>query len=184
MKKILAISGSLRKKSYNTSILRYIKQKFQDQLAIEIYTLEKLPLFNEDFEKPELPAAVIEFKNKFANADALLIAAPEYNHSFTGVLKNAIDWASRKYDQPNSILFAKQIAIFGASPGGWGTKYSQEALLKVLEFLQMLIFHEEKLEIADVYMKIDDQGTIQDEKLKEQIDFFCEKFMKTVSGIR
>ena len=103
--KILGISGSLRENSFNTALLRTARQLAPAGMEIEIADLNGIPPYNEDVFANGFPAAVETFRGQIAAADGLLIATPEYNYSFSGVLKNAIDWASRPPEQPfNSPL--------------------------------------------------------------------------------
>ena len=125
---ILGISGSLRKASYNTALLHAALDLMPPGMMLEIFDLSLLPMFNQDFEKP-FPEAVVAFRDKIAQADALLIATPEYNSSITGALKNALDWASRS---PQPPLNGKPVAIMGASTGNFGTLRAQLHLRQIL----------------------------------------------------
>lgn len=116
--KILGFAGSLRRDSYNRMALRVATGLVPDNAEIEIFDLEGIPPFNQDLEE-DLPEKVKEFKRKIREADAILIASPEYNYSVPGVLKNAIDWASRPYG--DNALEGKPAAIMGASIGMSGT---------------------------------------------------------------
>ena len=93
---VLAISGSLRKGSFNTALLRAAQEEAPADVAIEIYDFSDLPLYNGDVEAAGFPASAQRFKDRILKAAAILFAVPEYNYSFPGVLKNAIDWASRR----------------------------------------------------------------------------------------
>src|SRR5215213_2759259 len=116
--KILGIAGSLRKGSFNQSALRAAAELVPDGAEIEIYDIDGFPGFNQDQEQ-DPPAKVKEFKQKIHDADAILFCSPEYNYSIPGVLKNAIDWASRPYG--DSAWNDKPVAIMGASVGALGT---------------------------------------------------------------
>src|SRR5436190_1845239 len=105
---VLGFSGSLRKASYNTALLRNASDLLPEGMTLEIFDLTPLPFFNADVEAVGIPEAVQQFKEQIAAADALLIASPEYNHSVTGALKNAIDWASRPVG--HSVLNGKPMA--------------------------------------------------------------------------
>src|SRR5215207_4842506 len=132
--RILGISGSLRKDSYNTSALRAAVELCPDEAEIEICEIGHLPLFDQDFEQA-LPPAIKEFKEKIAATDAILFSTPEYNYSVPGGLKNAIDCGSRPYGQ--SAWEGKPAAIMGASPGAIGTARAQYDLRKMMVFLNM-----------------------------------------------
>jgi chromate reductase len=125
---VLGISGSLRKASYNTALLHAAVDLMPPGMTLEVFDLSPLPMFNQDFEKP-FPEAVVTFRDKIAQADALLIATPEYNSSITGALKNALDWASRS---PQPPLQGKPAAIMGASTGNFGTLRAQLHLRQIL----------------------------------------------------
>ena len=111
--RVVGISGSLRRDSYNTALLRAAAELMPPEMNLEIFDLSHLPMFNQDSEKP-FPEAVVELRTKLAQADALLIVTPEYNGSISGVLKNAIDWDPRS---PQPPLNRKPTAIIGASTG-------------------------------------------------------------------
>jgi len=125
---VLGISGSLRKASYNTALLHAAVDLMPPGMTLEVFDLSPLLMFNQDFEKP-FPEAVVAFRDKIAQADALLIATPEYNSSITGALKNTLDWASRS---PQPPLQGKPAAIMGASTGNFGTLRAQLHLRQIL----------------------------------------------------
>lgn len=116
--KILGISGSLRKGSYNTATLHAARELAPERMEIKIFDIGNLPLYNEDVRAKGYPPQVQEFREQLRDADGVLIVTPEYNYSTSGVLKNAIDWASRPPTQP---FDEKIIAIMGASPSSLGT---------------------------------------------------------------
>src|SRR4030065_1261567 len=126
---ILGFAGSLRKDSYNKSILRAAIEFLPKDTELEIFNLEGIPPFNQDIEN-QPPEKVREFKTKIRAADAILIATPEYNYSIPGVLKNAIDWASRPYG--DNAFDGKPTAILGASIGMTGTGRAQDHLADTL----------------------------------------------------
>src|SRR4051812_43801579 len=119
---ILGICGSLRKKSYNLGALRAAQQVAPDSVRVDIFDLSDIPLYNQDLDATP-PARVTEFKAAIRAADAILFVTPEYNYSVPGVLKNAIDWASRPYG--DSAWNGKPVAIMGATGGAWGTTRAQ-----------------------------------------------------------
>jgi chromate reductase len=122
---VVAVAGSLRATSYNRGLLRAAAELAPTDVAIEILDLTALPLYNQDLESTGLPAAVANLKERVGEADALLIATPEYNHTIPGVMGNTIDWLSRRL--PTSPLRDKPIAIMGAARGG-GSVRAQAAL--------------------------------------------------------
>ena len=163
---ILGFSGSLRKASFNTSLLRAASELLPVGLTQETYDLSSLPLYNEDLKINGYPKIVQDFRNRIAAADALLIATPEYNYSFPGVLKNAIDWASRPPDPP---LFRKPVAIMGASPGPFGTVRGQLHLRQVCVCVNMLPLNKPEVLVMSAQEKFDTQGRLIDEPTRAYI---------------
>lgn len=164
MIRILGISGSLRNGSYNTNALRAAARLAPEGVEIEIYDLSGIPEFVQD---QEPSAKVIEFKQKIREADAILISSPEYNYSVPGVLKNAIDWASRPYG--DSAWEGKPAAIMGASTGGIGTARMQYHLRQIMVFLNMFPLNRPEVMISTCADKFDAEGVLTDEKTKEII---------------
>ena len=164
--KVLGVSGSLRKGSWNTSVLRAAQGLAPAGMAIEIGVIADIPLYNEDVRAAGLPASVERFRNEIAAADAVLFVSPEYNFSVPGVLKNAIDWASRP---PNQPLNEKPAAILGASGGPLGTARMQYDLRKILSGLNAFVMHKPEVFIGQAGTKIDEQGNITDEVTKDFI---------------
>jgi chromate reductase, NAD(P)H dehydrogenase (quinone) len=129
--RVLGISGSLRRNSLNTALLRTAAERLPAGVELTIFDrLGEIPPFNEDLETEPAPEAVWEPREAMRAADAVLIATPEYNHSFPGQLKNALDWASRPAGQ--SALTGKPVAVIGASTGMFGAVWAQAELRKVL----------------------------------------------------
>jgi len=156
---VLGISGSLRKGSYNTALLRAAAELLPPRMMLEIFDLAPLPMFNPDSEKP-FPEAVTEFRTRLAGADALLIATPEYNSSISGALKNAIDWASRP---PHKPLIGKPVAIIGASTGSFGTLRAQLHLRQILTHVGALPLGKPEVLVARAERAFDDRGRLADE---------------------
>jgi len=163
---ILGIAGSLRKGSYNRAALRAAQQLTPAGAAIAIYELEGIPLFNADNENP-LPVKVAELKAKVRAADAILLVTPEYNYSVPGVLKNAIDWASRPYG--DNAWEHKPVAIMGASPGMLGSARAQYHLRQMFVFLNMHPLNRPEVMIANADERFDDSGNLTDESTREHI---------------
>src|SRR6266511_4731982 len=132
--RILGIAGSLRRKSFNRAALRAAQQFVPEGAVLDIFELDGIPPFNEDDER-QPPARVVELKKRIREADAVLFVTPEYNYSIPGVLKNAIDWASRPYG--DSAWTDKPAAIMGASVGTLGTARAQYHLRQVFVFLNV-----------------------------------------------
>jgi chromate reductase, NAD(P)H dehydrogenase (quinone) len=163
---ILGIAGSLRKASYNRGALRAAQQLAPAEARIEMFELHGIPLFNQDEESPA-PEKVVQFRARIRAADAILFATPEYNYSIPGVLKNAIDWASRPYD--DSAWDGKPVAIMGASPGMLGTARAQYHLRQVFVTLNMYPLNDPEVMIANASKRFDDQGNLTDEGTREHI---------------
>jgi len=155
---VLGISGSLRKASYNTALLRTAAELLPPGMSLEIFDLSPLPMFNEEIEKP-FPEAVAEFRARLAQADALLIATPEYNSSISGALKNAIDWASRS---PQPPLIGKPVAILGASTGNFGTLRAQLHLRQILTHVGALPLGKPEVLVARAAQAFDSEGKLVD----------------------
>jgi len=163
---ILGFAGSLRKGSYNKSLLRVALEMVPADAKLEIFDLEGIPPFNQDLEN-QPPEKVKEFKAKIRAADAILIATPEYNYSIPGVLKNAIDNASRPYgDNP---FDGKPVAIMGASIGMLGTARAQYHLRQSLVFLNMYPLNQPEVMVPFAQEKIDQNGLVTDQKTREKI---------------
>ena len=157
---ILGISGSLRKKSYNTAALRTAQQLLPEGVTMETFDLADIPLYNDDVREQGYPAPVERLRGKIAAADAVLIVTPEYNYSVPGVLKNAIDWASRP---PNQPFDGKPLAIMGASPGALGTARAQYHLRQIFVFLNALIINKPEVMIGSAATRFDAEGNLTDE---------------------
>jgi chromate reductase len=164
--RIAAISGSLRKASFNTAALRAAQEVAPDDIEIEIVTLEGIPLYDDDLRATGVPAAVTRLCATIASADAVLIATPEYNYSIPGVLKNAIDWVSRAEPQP---FKEKAVAIMGASPGAIGTARAQYDLRKVFVYLDAHVLHKPEVMIGGAASRFDADGRLIDEATRKFI---------------
>lgn len=163
---ILGFAGSLRKESYNKSILQAALELLPEDAKLEIFDLEGIPPFNQDLEN-QPPDKVKQFKTKIRAADAILIASPEYNYSIPGVLKNAIDCASRPYG--DNAFDGKPVAVMGASIGMTGTARAQYHLRQSFVFLNMYPINQPEVMVPFAHEKIDKNGKITDQKTKEKI---------------
>lgn len=162
--RLAALSGSLRKGSYNTKLLHHALQLVPEGVSMEEVSIADLPLYNGDLDLPiaaERPPAVTAFREVLARAEGLLIVSPEYNYSIPGPLKNAIDWASRGEDSP---LLHKPVALMGTTPGMWGTARMQLAFNAVFQFLDMRPVYKPEVLIADAKNKFDAAGRLTDVK--------------------
>ncbi len=163
---ILAFAGSLRKGSYNRALLRATLGLVPQDATLEIFDLEGIPPFNADFEH-SMPQIVKDFKAKIKAADAILIVTPEYNYSIPGVLKNAIDWASRPY--PDNSFKGKPVAIMSASTGMLGGARAQYHLRQSFVFLEMHPINKPEVIVTFADQKFDARGNLMDEKTQELI---------------
>ena len=163
---ILGISGSLRKDSYNTAALRACADLLPPEVTLSIAQLDGIPPYNEDVRSQGLPDTVQQLREQIRAADALLIATPEYNFSFPGMLKNAIDWASRPPEQP---FDGKPIAIFGATPGGLGTSRAQYQLRQVFVYLNGHLLNRPEVFISGAPSKFDAEGRLTDTATAENL---------------
>jgi chromate reductase len=164
--RILGIAGSLRRESYNRFALRAATQLAPEGATIDIFELDGIPGFNQD-EEQNPPAKVTELKTRIREADAILFVTPEYNYSVPGVLKNAIDWASRPYG--DSAWNGKPAAIMGASLGAIGTARAQYHLRQMMVFLNMFPVNQPEVMIGNAAKRFDAAGNLTDDATKEFI---------------
>lgn len=159
---IVGISGSLRKDSYNTALLRAAQELMPDDAELEIVSIADIPFFNEDVEAAGLPESVQAFRAKLQAADGLLVAMPEYNYSIPGVLKNALDWASRPGPDKVQPLSDKPLSVIGASPGAYGTARGQHHMRQVSVNMNMHPLTKPEVMVTFADKKISD-GKLTDE---------------------
>ena len=164
--RILGIAGSLRGESYNRAALRAATQLVPEGATIDIFELDGIPGFNQD-EEQNPPAKVTELKKRIREAHAILFVTPEYNYSVPGVLKNAIDWASRPYG--DSAWNGKPAAIMGASIGAIGTARAQYHLRQMMVFLNMFPVNQPEVMIGNAAKRFDAEGNLTDDATKEFI---------------
>jgi chromate reductase len=158
--KVLGLSGSLRKGSYNSMALRAAQKRVPAGMTLDIADISAIPMFNDDVRAAGEPAQVAALKAQVRAADAVLIATPEYNFSIPGVLKNTLDWLSRPPEPP---FDGKVVAIMGASPGPVGTARVQYDLRKVLVFMNAFTVNKPEVFISLAQNKFDAQGELTDE---------------------
>lgn len=179
--KILGFAGSLRKGSYNKMALNVAAKVAPDNAELEVFDLEGIPPFNQDLERSP-PPVVKDFKRKIREADAILIVTPEYNYSFPGVLKNAIDWASRPYG--DNSFEDKPVAVMGASIGALGTARAQYHLRQTFVFLNMHPLNRPEVMIARASEKFDESGNLKDEDTRERIRDLLKALVELVERLR
>ncbi len=165
--RLLGIAGSLRSASYNRSLLEAARELAPEGVEIETFDLDDIPMFNQDVEAEGDPEPVAALKAAIREADALLVVTPEYNYGLPGVLKNALDWASRP--PLGSPLSRKPVAVMGASPGVRGTARAQEQLEQTLSFPRATVVPDGQLRVGEAYEKFDEEGKLVDEATREQV---------------
>jgi chromate reductase len=163
---VLGVPGSLREGSYNKGLLRAAKEEAPDTMSIEIFELDDLPFFNQDVEDRGDPPPVQDFKGAIREADAVLIATPEYQHGLPGVLKNALDWASRP--PSDAPLNDKVVGMMGASPSPVGTARAHLQLRQTLVYNKTRFVARPEVLVADASEKFED-GRFTDEQGREFI---------------
>jgi chromate reductase len=178
---ILGFAGSLRKGSYNRALLRAAQELVPKGTNLEIFDLEGIPPFNQDLEN-QPSEKVKEFKAKIRTADAILIATPEYNYSIPGVLKNAIDCASRPYG--DNAFEHKPVAIMGASIGMTGSARAQYHLRQCFVFLTCFALNQPEVMVPFAQEKIDKDGKVTDQKTREKIGELLESLVAWTNKLK
>jgi chromate reductase len=175
--KILGICGSLRRESFNFKLLKAFGEVIPSNVTLVIKTLHDIPLYNEDQEVIAIPPSVNQFADEILDAHVLLFSTPEYNYSIPGVLKNAIDWASR---HPKKPFQKKNAAVMGASRGRLGTARAQYHLRQVAVFLDLCFLNRPELMVSEAHTKFDDTGRLTDDKTREMLG----KLALALEGVR
>ena len=178
MIKILGISGSLRKASYNTALLRTACDMVPDGISIETFDLSQLPLYNDDLAEDDPPSSVLDLRNSIKESDGLLIASPEYNYSFTGVLKNALDWAST--DTLGNVMAGKPTGIMGASRTLFGTVRGQLHLRQALHGMSSKVVSRPEIYILRAQNVFNVDGTLSDDHTLKKIRKLLAAFIKII----
>lgn len=177
MAKIVGLSGSLRRGSFNTALLRAAAAAAPSGTTLAVETLHGVPLYDADVEAADgIPEPVARLKQAVMSADGLLLATPEYNNGIPGVFKNAIDWMSRPSSDIARVFGALPVAVIGASPGGFGTILSQAAWLPVLRTLGTNPWFGGRLQVSRAGQVFDAEGALVDEKIGGQLADFVAGF--------
>jgi chromate reductase len=179
--KILGIAGSLRESSYNRALLRAARELLPEGVELVEHDLRDLPFYDGDVEAAGDPDAVVALKEAIRDADALLIATPEYNRGVPGVLKNAIDWASRP--PLGSPLTGKPVAVMGASTGRGGTARAQEQLRSALEFSRANVLEQPEVLVPEAFMRFDQQGELVDSGAQAELAELLDTLVAVASGV-
>lgn len=176
--KILGISGSLRKGSYNTALLRVAADLMPEGTQLEIGSIAGIPLYDGDLEASQgIPSAVQALKQKIEAADGLLLVTPEYNNSIPGVFKNAIDWLSRPSADIAKVFGDRPVGVIGASPGGFGTILAQNAWLPVLRTLGTRTWFGGRLQVSRAGNVFNAAGELTDEAARTQLRKYLAGFV-------
>ena len=185
MTTIVGISGSLRTKSLNSSLLRAAAKAMPQDAKLEIATIKGIPLYDGDVEETQgLPDAVVKLKERIVAADGLLLVTPEYNNSIPGVFKNAIDWLTRPAADIPRVFAKRPVGVIGASPGGFGTLLSQTAWLPVLKTLGTAAYFGGRLQVSRANDVFDGDGNLVDERIREQLTKYLAGFCEFAAAAR
>jgi chromate reductase len=180
--KIVGISGSLRKGSFNTMLLNAAAKLTPSGTTIEIASIREIPLYDGDVEAAAYPAAVTGLKEKVIAADGLLLVTPEYNNAMPGVLKNAIDWMTRPTADIPKVFSGKKIGLMGATLGQGGTILSQASWLPVFRTLGTQPWFGGRLQVSGASKVFDAQGNLVDDKVREQLEKYVQGFAAFVAS--
>jgi len=172
MTKVLGISGSLRRGSYNTALLRAATGLMPQEATLEVASIRGVPLYDGDVEAQGIPASVSQLKEAVVAADGVLLVTPEYNNSIPGVFKNVIDWLSRPPADARRVFGGRRFAIIGASPGAYGTTLSQSAWLPVMRTLGVQLWTGGRLMVSRANTVFDESGTLKDATTEEALKQF------------
>jgi chromate reductase len=172
--RVLGVAGSLRQASFNRALLRTAVELAPPGMTLATFDLIDVPLYNGDVEAGGDPPGVVAFKDAIREADAVLFVTPEYNHGVPGVMKNAVDWASRPpRDAP---LGAKPVGIIGASPGQTGSARGQSQLRQAFEFTNSYCMPQPEILVFRAHEKFDAEGRLTDEATARYLRGYLEAF--------
>ena len=185
MTTIVGISGSLRKHSFNAGLLRAAVEAVPEGCSMTLGTIQGIPLYNADMEeKKGIPPAVEELKNQIADADGLLLVTPENNNAMPGVFKNVIDWLSRPPEDRARVFTNRPVGLMGATPGNFGTAFSQYAWLPVLRVLGTQVWSGRLLWVSGALKKFDEQGNLTDDGVRKQLVKYLQGFTDFVNRLK
>ena len=179
--RVLGLSGSMRQNSYNTALLRAAQELSPRNMTVELYDLSAIPMYNEDLRVSGYPPIVSQLREDIRTADAILIASPEYNRSVPALLKNAIDWASRRPDQP---FKHKPIAIMGVSNGALGAAFANYHLRQIFVYLDAQLINGPEVMIGNAKQKFDETGRLIDEPTRAFVASHLERLAALAADTR
>ena len=179
--KIVGISGSLRRASFNSAALRAAQELTPPGMTIDIFDISAIPLYNEDVKAQGFPPVVTDLRARIKAADGLLLATPEYNYSTSGVLKNVIDWVSRPPEHP---FDGKPIALMGASGGALGTARAQYHLRQMFIFLNAHMLNRPEVMIGGAPSKFDAEGKLTDQATRDFLGTMLTAFKAWIEKLR
>lgn len=180
MAMIVGICGSLRRRSYNMGLLRAAAAAMPEGARLEIASIAEVPLYHGDVEEAGFPPAVTALKEAIAGADALLLVTPEYNNGIPGVMKNAIDWASRPPADRARVFRDKPVALIGATPGPWGTLHAQREWLGVIHALEAQLWSGGRLMVPAAGKAFDAEGDLVDPAVTARLKRFMAGFVASL----
>jgi NAD(P)H-dependent FMN reductase len=182
---IVGLSGSLRKHSFNAGLLRAAAEAVPQGCTLTIGSIKGIPLYNADVEEAEgIPAAVQDLKQLIEAADGLLMVTPENNNSMPGVFKNAIDWLTRPPEDRVRLFGNLPVGLMGATPGNFGTAFSQYAWLPVLRVLGTQVWSGRLMWVSGAMDKFDDQGNLTDKGVQKQLAKYMRGYADFVQRLK
>ena len=185
MTTIVGISGSLRKHSFNSGLLRAAVEVMPEGSILKIGSILDFPLYNADVEEAEgVPQSVEALKDQIASADGLLLVTPENNNSMPGVLKNAVDWLTRPPQDRSRVFAGLPVGLMGATPGNFGTAFSQYAWLPVLRVLGTQVWSGRLMWVSGAGGKFDQEGNLTDEGVKKQLEKYLTGLVDFVNQLK
>lgn len=174
---VVGIAGSLREKSYNLSLLHAVANCAPPNCRVTVVQPKEIPFYNNDLEDGRgIPQPVEALKQMITDADGLILASPEYNHSISGVIKNVIDWLSRPPSDIKRVFIDRPVAIMGATPGRFGTAFAQTAWLPIISGLKMRPYFGHSVFLAGADALFDSRGDLVDDKARANVAAFAEGF--------
>ncbi len=182
---MVGISGSLRKHSFNAGLLRAAAEAVPEGCSLSIHSIDGIPLYNADVEEADgIPPVVSDLKEQIVAADGLLMATPENNNSIPGVFKNAIDWLSRPPEDRQRVFGNLPIGLMGATPGAFGTAFSQYAWLPVLRVLGSQVWAGRLMWVGAAMKKFDQDGNLVDDGVMKQLTKYMSGFADFVTRMK